>query len=169
MISSSPVSIALIGCGAWGTNHARVFSALPESNLVAVADADATRATATLTGKQVVVPYAIPSLAWSYASPAAVADTADDVAIAAAGAGSRRYITGVQVFNGHDTVGTEVVIKTAATVLWRGWAEQTGGGCSARFDPPLMSGDNEAINVANITTGSATYFNLQGFTAVSNG
>jgi predicted dehydrogenase len=40
MISSSPVSIALIGCGAWGANHARVFSALPESQLVAVADAD---------------------------------------------------------------------------------------------------------------------------------
>jgi predicted dehydrogenase len=41
MDASSPVSIALIGCGAWGANHARVFSALPESKLVAVADADA--------------------------------------------------------------------------------------------------------------------------------
>jgi Predicted dehydrogenases and related proteins len=40
MVSLSPVSIALIGCGAWGANHARVFSALPESKLVAVADGD---------------------------------------------------------------------------------------------------------------------------------
>jgi hypothetical protein len=137
--------------------------------ITAVGSADAVRATATLTGKQVTVPYAIPALSWSYASPAAVTDTSDDAARAAQGAGVRNYVTGVQVFNGHDTVGTEVVIKSATTVLWRGWAEQTGGGCSARFDPPLMGGENEAINVANITTGSSTYFNLQGFTAVSNG
>lgn len=43
MVSPSPVSIALIGCGAWGANHARVFSALPESKLVAVADGDSTQ------------------------------------------------------------------------------------------------------------------------------
>ena len=40
MVSPSPVSIALIGCGAWGANHARVFGSLPESKLVAVADGD---------------------------------------------------------------------------------------------------------------------------------
>src|SRR5262245_44959616 len=40
MTSSSPVSIGLIGCGAWGANHARVFSALPESRLASVADAN---------------------------------------------------------------------------------------------------------------------------------
>ena len=40
MVSPSPVSMALIGCGAWGANHARVFGTLPESKLVAVADGD---------------------------------------------------------------------------------------------------------------------------------
>jgi hypothetical protein len=131
----------------------------------AVASADATRGIATLLGKQVTVPYAIPASTWSYASTAAVTDTSDDVAKASAGAGVRNYITGVQVFNGHDTVGTEVVIKDGSTVLWRGWAEQTGGGCSARFDPPLRGTAATAVNVANITTGSSTYFNLQGFVA----
>lgn len=131
----------------------------------AVASADATQALATLLGKQVTVPYAIPASSWSYASPAAVTDTADDAAKTAAGAGIRNYITGVQVFNGHDTVGTEVVIKDGSTVIWRGWAEQTGGGASARFDPPLRGTANTAVNVANITTGSSTYFNLQGFVA----
>ena len=131
----------------------------------AVANADAVRGIATLLGKQVTIPYAIPASTWTYASPAAVTDTADDVAKTAAGAGIRNYITGVQVFNGHDTVGTEVVIKDGTTVLWRGWAEQTGGGCSARFDPPLRGTANTAVNVANITTGSSTYFNLQGYVA----
>jgi hypothetical protein len=126
---------------------------------------DLTRPLATMLGKQVQIPYSIPASSWTYASPAAVTDTADDEAKAAAGAGIRNYITGVQVFNGHDTVGTEVVIKDGSTVLWRGWAEQTGGGCSARFDPPLRGTANTAVNVANITTGSSTYFNLQGFVA----
>jgi hypothetical protein len=130
----------------------------------AVTDGDAVRGVASLLGKQIVLPYAIPASTWSYASPAAVTDTADDEA-AAAVASTRRYITGVQVFNGHDTVGTEVVIKDGSTVLWRGWAEQTGGGCSAKFDPPLRGTANTAVNVANITTGSSTYFNLQGYSA----
>jgi hypothetical protein len=122
------------------------------------------RAMATTLGKIVTYPYAIPASTWSYVSSAAVTDTADDEAKAAV-ASTRHYICGVQVFNGHDTTGTEVVIKDGSTVLWRGWAEQTGGGCSARFDPPLRGTANTAVNVANITNSSSTYFNLQGFSA----
>ncbi len=100
---------------------------------------------------------------WDYASAAAVADTNDDE-VQAAVVGEVHYVTGIQVFNGSDSVGTEVVIKDGATVMWRGWAEQTGGGCSAQFNPPLKGTANTALNVANITTASATYFNLQGYT-----
>lgn len=131
----------------------------------AVDDGDVVRVLASLLGKQVVLPYAIPANSWSYASPAAVTDTADDEAKGASGAGIRNYVTGVQVFNGHDTTGTEVVIKDGSTVIWRGWAEQTGGGCSAKFDPPLRGTANTAVNVANITNSSSTYFNLQGYSA----
>lgn len=35
--------IAVIGCGAWGPNHIRVFGSLPGSRVVAAADADAER------------------------------------------------------------------------------------------------------------------------------
>ena len=129
----------------------------------AVGNGDAVRAMGTSLGKQVNYPYAIPAKQWTYASSAAVTDTADDAAKAAAGAGIRNYVTGIQVFNGHDTTATEVVIKDGATVIWRGWAEQAGGGASARFDPPLRGTANTAVNVANITTSSSTYFNLQGF------
>jgi hypothetical protein len=146
-------------------NPVRLAGRALTSDYAAVAAGDTADLITTLLGKLVTVPYANPANSWSYASPAAVTDTSDDAAKAAAGAGVRNYITGVQVFNGHDTVGTEVVIKDGSTVLWRGWAEQTGGGCSARFDPPLRGTANTAVNVANITTGSSTYFNLQGFTA----
>lgn len=131
----------------------------------AVDDGDVVRALASLLGKLVILPYAIPASTWSYASAnGGVTDTADDEAKAAV-ASTRHYITSVQVINAHDTVGTEVVIKDGSTVLWRGWAEQTGGGVSAKFDPPLRGTANTAVNVANITTGSQTYFNLQGFSA----
>lgn len=127
---------------------------------------DAAFVLATMLGKQVVMPYAIPASTWQYASVSGgVTDTADDVAKAAAGVGVRNYITHASVVNGHATVSTEVVIKDGSTVIWRGWAQAGGGGVSERFDPPLRGTANTAVNVTNITTGSATYFNLQGFVA----
>ena len=133
----------------------------------AVADADATRGISTLLGKQVTIPYAIPASTWQYASVAGgVTDTSDDEAKAAAGASIRNYITSVQVINGHATVNTEVVIKDGSTIIWRGYAHNSGGGAAAKFDPPLRGTANTAVNVTNITGGSATYFNLQGFVAL---
>jgi predicted dehydrogenase len=38
--ASSLVNLAVIGCGYWGPKHVRVFSELPESNLLAVADSN---------------------------------------------------------------------------------------------------------------------------------
>lgn len=130
------------------------------------ATGDAVRAMGTMLGKQVVMPYAIPASTWSYAAATSgITNTSDVAAKAAAGAGIRNYVTGAQVVNAHATVGTEVVIKDGSTVIWRGYAAPVGGGVSAKFDPPLRGSANAAINVANITTGSATYFNLQGFVA----
>jgi len=130
----------------------------------AVDSGDVVRALATLLGKPVNYPHALPGSTWSYASPAAVTDTSDDEAKAAT-ASTIHYITSIQVFNADDTVGTEVVIKDGSTVKWRGWCEQTGGGCSAVFPVPLRGTANTAINVANVTTSAETYFNLQGFSA----
>ena len=33
------INTAVIGCGSWGRNHARVYRSLPGANLLAVADA----------------------------------------------------------------------------------------------------------------------------------
>lgn len=40
----SRVRVAVVGCGAFGTNHARVYAQLPEAELVGVYDRDARRA-----------------------------------------------------------------------------------------------------------------------------
>jgi UDP-N-acetylglucosamine 3-dehydrogenase len=37
-------NVAVVGCGVWGTNHARVYSELPNTKLIAVVDADEKRA-----------------------------------------------------------------------------------------------------------------------------
>lgn len=134
----------------------------------AVADADATQGLATLLGKQVVYPYALPGSSWSYAAASGgITNTSGVTAKAAAGASVRNYITSCQVINGHATVNTDVQIRDGAsgTVLWRGFAQNSGGGASVRFDPPLRGTANTLVEVACGTTGSATYFNLQGFTA----
>lgn len=38
------LNVAVIGCGVWGINHARVFSMLPDVKLAAISDIDANRA-----------------------------------------------------------------------------------------------------------------------------
>ncbi len=146
-------------------NPVRMAARAASSDYTAVAAGDTADLVTSLTGKQIVLPYALPGASWAYASPSAVTDTSDDQVIAAGAAGVRHYIAGIQVFNSHASTGTEVVIKDGSTVLWRGWAQPTGGGCSAKFDPPLRGTAATAVNVANITTSSSTYFNLQGYSA----
>ena len=38
------LNVAVIGCGVWGGNHARVYSTLPGVKLAAISDIDARRA-----------------------------------------------------------------------------------------------------------------------------
>lgn len=108
---------------------------------------------------------------WSVAAGSGgIADTADVVAKAAA-TGRRHYVTGAQMINTDATVGTEVVIKSAATVIWRGFAPASIAAVTQpsmvdiKFNPPLRTVAGEALNVACITNSSQTYVNLQGYTA----
>ena len=132
----------------------------------AVDSGDVVRALATLLGKQVVYPYAIPAETWQYAGPTGgITDTADDAIQAAGGAGVRHYLTDLTVINAHATVGTEVVIKDGSTVIHRGYAAAAGGGYTITFNSPLRGTAATALNVACITTGSATHVSASGFSA----
>lgn len=134
----------------------------------AVASGDATRALATLLGKQVVYPYALPGATWSYAAASGGITNTTAVTIkAAAGAGIRNYIAHLDVVNAHATVSTEVVIRdgAAGTVIWRGYCMAAGGGYSIDFVNPLRGTANTLLEVAAITTGAAVYVNATGFVA----
>lgn len=148
-------------------NPLRIAGRAITADYTSVASGDTADLVTTLNGHLVVQPYSIPELSWSYAAASGgITNTTGVTAKTAAGAGIRNYITGVDVVNGHATVSTDVQIRDGAsgTVLWRGFAQAAGGGVSRIFDPPLRGGANTLVEVACGTTGTATYFNLTGYT-----
>jgi hypothetical protein len=134
------------------------------SDPTAVGNADRVNFIATLGGKQIVHPYALPENLLSGVT-AAITGTGDTSVIAAQGAGARIYVTHILVTNSHATVGTVVEIKDNTTVIYRGYAAPAGGGFSVTLPAPLRLGDNVALQAANVTTGSNTYVSASGFKA----
>ncbi len=106
---------------------------------------------------------------WSYAPPAGgITNSTANVAMKAAVAGKRNYVTSVQMSIGVVlATASEVVIKSGSTVLHRISMPVTAGvQPPIKFDPPLVGGVNEAINVAAVTqfaTGNLVV-NAQGYT-----
>jgi hypothetical protein len=140
------------------------------SEPTAVDSGDVTRGLATLLGKQVTTPHAIPASTWSYAAAAGgLVTTSGVTAKAAAGSGIRNYVTSAQVVNSHQTISTEVLIRDGAsgTVLHRGWAQAAGGGFACEFVPPLRGTANTLIEIAEVTTTATAgvLVNLQGYVA----
>lgn len=135
----------------------------------AVDDGDVVRPLASLLGKRVSLPYAIPGSTWSYAAESGgITDTTARTIKAAAGAGVRNYVRSLQSVNAHATVSTEVAIRdgAAGTVLWRSWLRANGSNVMVvNFEPPLRGSANTLLEVVCITTGTATYINAQGFSA----
>lgn len=149
-------------------NPLRIAGRALANDYTAVAAGDTADLITTLTGKQVVQPYALPAETWSYAAASGgITNTTGVTAKAAGAAGVRHYVTSAQVINGHATVSTDVQIRDGAsgTVLHRGYAQAAGGGYAVKFDPPLRGTAATLIEVACGTTGSATYVNLQGYSA----
>lgn len=131
-----------------------------------VATGDTADFVTTLQGVQVMRPWQIPELEWSYAAAAGgIINTTDVVLSAAAGAGLRRYITSMTLSNNSATA-TEVVLKDgASTVIWRGQLPANAPNVQVTFQNPLRTTANTALNVACITTAAAVYVNAQGYTA----
>ena len=106
---------------------------------------------------------------WSYASPADIEDTAADE-VKAAKSGYRHHVGSVQISNSETDVGTYVSILSGSTLLWIGFvnpfvvAAPGSSHIAAAFNPPLMGGIGEAINVACATTSAKVRACVQGFT-----
>ena len=130
-----------------------------------VATGDQADLISTLQGVLVTRPWQIPELEWSYAAAAGgVVNTTDVPLVAAAGAGLRRYITGLSLSNA-NAVATEVVLKDGATVIWRGHLPANAPMSEIVFENPLRTTAATALNFACITTAAQVYVNAQGFTA----
>jgi hypothetical protein len=142
-------------------NAARALSAA----YTTVATGDVADLITTLQGVLVTRPWQIPELEWSYAAASGgVVNTTDVPLVAAAGAGLRRYITGLSLSNANATA-TEVVLKDGATVIWRGHLPANAPMMEVVFENPLRTTAATALNFACITTAAAVYVNAQGFTA----
>lgn len=137
------------------------------SNPAAVsASGDTARAIATMIGVPVVMPHSIPESTWQYAAASGGIVNTTDVAIkAAAAAGIRNYLTGIDIRNQHASVATEVVVKDGSTVIWRGHFNANSPHVFVNFPIPLRGTAATALNVACITTGAAVYVNAQGYIA----
>lgn len=108
---------------------------------------------------------ALSSTFWSYAGASGGITNTSDVAVkAAAGASVRNYISGIQ-FKNTAAVASEIVIKDGSTVLWRGHVSASMSVSDGyTFNPPLRGTANTAVNVAMLTTSTATIVNVQGYT-----
>jgi hypothetical protein len=147
-------------------NPLRLAGRALTANYATVATGDTADLVTTLVGALVVRPFAIPELDWIAAAPSGgIVNTTDVVLAAAAGAGLRRYMTGLQIRNASASVATEIVIKDGATVIWRGQAPLNSDPENIVFPTPLKTAANAALNVACITTGAQVYVNAQGYTA----
>lgn len=147
-------------------NPVRIGGRALSAAYTTVATGDIADLVATLQGVQIIRPWQIPELEWSYASAASgIVNTTDVVLAAAAGSGLRRYITSVQLKN-ISAVATEVVLKDGSTIIWRGHVSASMTiSEQIIFSNPLRTTANAALNVACITTAAAVYVNAQGYTA----
>ena len=120
----------------------------------------------TLVGAQIVKPFSIPELDWSFAGPIAGLTTAADTAAkAAAGASVRNYVTALQVQNTSATASELQIKDGAATVLWRCLLPANSSFLDITFPSPLKGTANTALNIQAVTAGSVVVANLQGYAA----
>lgn len=149
---------------------AMVLRAISSPATAVDATDSAVLATGTMDGKVIVQPFANPESTWSYAPPSGGLVTTAEVEAKAAVVGKRNYVTGMQACNSHQTIGTEISILDgpAGTVLWRGWAQFTGGGTAPPFQGTIRGSVNKSIIIKETTATpvSGAYggvlWNLQG-------
>jgi hypothetical protein len=115
-------------------------------------------------GNYVGVTPGVAGSTWQYAGAAGgITDTADVAVKASAGALIRNYMTSLQYLN-TSAVASEIVVKDGATIIWRGYAPAAMTvPVNITFPQPLRGSAATALNVAMITTATATRVSAQGF------
>jgi hypothetical protein len=138
------------------------------SDYTSVANDDTADFVTDLSGKQVVLPYAIPENFVSGAITSAMTGTTSTSLVAAPASGRRNYITTIIVSNAHATVGTDVIIQdgSGGTTLMTIPAAAVYGGAVITLPTPLRQPTTAtALYCANVTTGASTKVSAVGYTA----
>lgn len=113
-------------------------------------------------GNVVSHPHAIPTRWWVYAAASGGIVNTTPVTLRAANPSYNNHLIGFTARNTHASVDTELIIKTASTVVWR--EKLKAGGPTAKFDGLIRTANvNEAITAECGTTGSEVYINAQGW------
>lgn len=142
-------------------NPLRIAARAISSLYTAVANGDTADLVSTLVGALIVKPYSIPESDWTFTG--FINSTANSPAKAAAGAGLRNYVTGLQVTP--DGTDSFFEIRDASTVIWKGKIAAAANPAVVRFATPLKSTANTTINVGLTAGTTSTYVNLQGYVA----
>jgi hypothetical protein len=103
---------------------------------------------------------------WQYAGvTGGITTTADTPVAAAAGSNVRNYLCSLQIKN-NSAVASEIVVKDGSTIIWRGHVGASMTFMETITFPTCLKGSaNTAMNVALITTATATVVSAQGYTA----
>jgi len=149
-------------------NPVRAGGRARTSDYTSVANDDTADFITDVSGKQVVLPYAIPENFVSGAITTAMTGTTSTSLVAAPAAGLRNYITTIIVSNAHATVGTDVIIQdgSGGTTLLTIPAAAVYGGAVITLPTPLRQPTTAtAIFCANVTTGASTKVSAVGYKA----
>jgi hypothetical protein len=108
----------------------------------------------------------VPDTPWQYAgATGGITNTSDVAVAAAAGANVRNYLCGLQIKN-TSAVASEIVAKDGSTIIWRGHVGASMTFMETITFPVCLKGSaNTALNIALITTSTATVVSAQGYTA----
>jgi hypothetical protein len=135
------------------------------ANYAAVASGDTADLISTLVGALIGKPFSIPELDWQ--TTLALTTNASTAIQATAGAGLKRYATGIMLQNKSGSVASEVQILRGATVIWGPFLFPVNS--PPFFLPlvgtPLQTAANEALNVQALTTGANIQVAAVGYTA----
>jgi len=170
-ITATGVAGAAAHDAAISGNPVRIAGRAVTSNYTAVATGDVADFVSTTVGAQIIKPFSIPELDWSYAAASGgISNTTTAVTVRAAqGAGIRNYVTSMQIYAPTLGAATELAIRDGAggTVLWRGYSPTAGINQTIQFENPLRGTAATLLEVVTLTatvTGGV-YFNLQGYSA----
>lgn len=168
-INGANLTVGTAAVDAAGRIHVRSQLLARTSEPTGVASGASVFGLADIFGRQVTALYSIPELTWQSCGTAT--GVTSDVAIKAAVASNRIYVTSVSCKNTSTTVGPTLDFKDGSTVISVGGIPATSatglltGGFTTTFPVPLKGTVNTAFNFATNTATTSVVCCAAGYTS----